>query len=102
MHFYEDVIKDPLLTHLFQSVNIGDLAEHQVEVLTMVMGGRKGPSPDLMHRVHVRLATSQEQFDAMLGHLKTRLLSNAFEPLDTKRIISSSRGYPQAIVTGPS
>ncbi len=101
-HFYEDVIKDPLLSHLFRRVNIGDLAEHQVEVLIMVMGGRRGPSPDRIHRVHVRLEISEAQFDAMLGHLRSRLLSNGFEPLDTERIISSYRGYQQAIVAEAS
>ncbi|MGA7096450.1 MAG: hypothetical protein WB245_02660 [Acidimicrobiia bacterium] len=101
-HFYEDVIKDPLLSHLFRRVNIGDLAEHQVEVLTMVMGGRRGPGPDRIHGVHVRLEISDEQFDAMLGHLRARLLSNGFESSDTDRIISSYRGYQQAVVAGAS
>ncbi|MGC2241909.1 MAG: hypothetical protein WA726_13840 [Acidimicrobiia bacterium] len=101
-HFYEDVIKDPLLSHLFRRVNIGDLAEHQVEVLTMVMGGRRGPSPDRIHGVHVQLEISDQQFDAMLGHLRARLSSNGFESSDTERIISSYRGYQQAVVAGAS
>jgi len=97
--FYADVVKDPLLRDLFRTVSISDLAEHQADVLVMVMGGARSHSDRVIQHAHTGLRINAAQFDAMIQHLRRRLLSNGFDPVDTDQIITSYRGY-QPIVTG--
>lgn len=95
--FYEDVLKDPLLASLFARVTIPDLATHQVDVLVMVMGGRDSHTPRQIRHSHARLRISDAQFDAMLNHLRLRLISNDFEPRDADQIVASYRKYHGAV-----
>jgi hemoglobin len=97
--FYSDVVKDPLLRDIFRTVSISDLAEHQADVLVMVMGGARSHSDRVIRHAHTGLRINEAQFGAMILHLERRLLSNGFDQVDTDQIIESYRGY-QAIVTG--
>jgi hemoglobin len=97
--FYSDVVEDPLLGDIFRTVSISDLAEHQADVLVMVMGGARSHSDRVIRHAHTGLRINEAQFDAMILHLERRLLSNGFDQVDTDQIIESYRGY-QAMVTG--
>lgn len=97
--FYADVVKDPLLSDLFQRVSISELAEHQADVLVMVMGGARSHSERVIRHAHTGMRINESQFNAMIEHLKRRLLSNGFDQVDTDQIINSYRGY-QPIVIG--
>ncbi|MGB8362088.1 MAG: hypothetical protein WCE80_11890 [Acidimicrobiia bacterium] len=97
--FYADVVKDPLLKDLFMTVSISELAEHQADVLVMVMGGARSHSDRVIRHAHAGMKINDAQFDAMIQHLKRRLLSNGFDRADAEQIITSYRGY-QPVVTG--
>jgi hemoglobin len=96
--FYENVIQDPLLRDLFHGVSIGDLAEHQADVLMMVMGGAHSHTHRQIAHAHRGLDITSRQFGAMLRHLESQLLRHGFDPADTEQIIAAYRDY-QPVVT---
>jgi truncated hemoglobin YjbI len=95
--FYDDVVRDPLLADLFDKVSISDLAEHQADVLVMVMGGAHSHTHRQIEHIHRGFRISGDQFNAMIRHLENRLLTNGFDALDTDQIITSYRGYSAAV-----
>ncbi len=97
--FYDDVARDPQLAAFFEDVSISDLAEHQADVLVMVMGGAISHTHRQIQHAHGGMEISNEQFDVLLVHLEHRLLGHGFDPADVEQIIGSYRAY-QPFVTG--
>ncbi|MGB8360157.1 MAG: hypothetical protein WCE80_02025 [Acidimicrobiia bacterium] len=98
--FYAGVVEDPLLADLFHRADITELAEHQADVLIMVMGGAKSHTHRKIQHAHEGLGITVEQFDTMLKHLEDQLLTHGFEPADVKQILDAYRTY-QPVVTRP-
>jgi hemoglobin len=96
--FYEDMLSDPTLGRFFERVNITELAEHQTIFLAMVMGGSAAYTPNDVMRAHSHRGISPDDFEKMIGYLKSRLESNGFEPDGVQEIVATYRDY-QHLVT---
>lgn len=99
--FYADVAEDPLLAGLFHKADIAELAEHQADVLIMVMGGAQSHTHRQIQHAHEGMGISVEQFDAMLKYLEEQLLNHGFDSADVEQILDAYRAY-QPVVSGPN
>ena len=67
--FYERVLADPALSHLFTGVSIFRLKAHQFAFLSQALGGPKQYSGSSMRGAHSKIAIEQRHFDSVAVHL---------------------------------
>lgn len=71
--FYDKVLADPILTPMFEGVDMARQRRKQVMFLTVAFGGPAAYSGEGMRAAHRRLVEekglSDEHFDAVVGHL---------------------------------
>lgn len=67
--FYERVLADPSLNHLFTGVSMERLKGHQFAFLSQALGGPRQYDGASMKDAHARLAIEQSHFDSVAVHL---------------------------------
>ncbi len=67
--FYERVLADPALSHLFTGVSMSRLKAHQFAFLSQALGGPKQYSGSSMRGAHSKIAIEQRHFDSVAVHL---------------------------------
>lgn len=90
--FYEDVLADPRLAHLFDRVTITELAELQTRFLNMVMGGRSRQAADHVDEERT-LQVDEAGLEEVISHLETRLQKGGFEEQDVDYIVGVYRKH---------
>jgi hemoglobin len=71
--FYEKVLADARLAPFFRNVSMSRLHQHQVDFFCAVLGGADLYRGKNMVAAHAGMDISDEQFDAVAGHLVTTL-----------------------------
>ena len=75
--FYDKILTDPVLTPLFEGVDMERQRRKQVMFLTVAFGGPMAYSGDGLRAAHKRLVEEKglndDHFDAVIGHLADTL-----------------------------
>jgi hemoglobin len=74
--FYDRVLADESLAPHFEGTSMDELRDHQRQFLGMVTGGPVEYSGADMRAAHRHLALSDDDFDAVAGHLDAALRDN--------------------------
>jgi hemoglobin len=72
--FYDRVLHDDFLASKFEGVNLARLKRHQVDFLSVALGGDAVYSGGDLADVHQRLNISDEEFERVIDHLIATLL----------------------------
>ena len=75
-HFYDRIIKDPLLLPFFDGIDVRRQKRKQVAFLSTVFGGSTRYSGEDLRHAHGRLVArglSDQHFDAVADHLQSTL-----------------------------
>ena len=73
--FYKRVLSDPDLEEFFAETNMEVQKKHQVNFLTMALGGPKNYSGKDMRKAHAHLDLNDHHFDLIKKHLSETLAS---------------------------
>ncbi len=71
--FYQKVLADPVINHLFENVDMKRQIAKQKAFLTYAFGGAPNYEGKNMREAHKNLPLEEKHFDAVAGHLKTTL-----------------------------
>ena len=79
----EQLLLDPRLAARFADVDLGALARHQRDLITLLLGGEGTYTGRRLRHVHARLDLEERDFDAFLDHLE-----HALATMDTPRDVA--------------
>jgi len=77
--FYERVLADESIAHHFEGLSMDELRDHQAQFLSVVTGGPTEYTGADMRTAHAHLALSDDDFDAVAGHLDAALADNGVD-----------------------
>ncbi|MCU1481528.1 MAG: group 1 hemoglobin [Subtercola sp.] len=66
---YDRVTADPLLSEWFDGIDLRRLKAHQLDFLTVALGGPDEFGGRSIHEAHAGLAVTNAAFDAIVAHL---------------------------------
>ena len=96
--FYVRVLGDPLLSPVFEGVDMARLKRHQALFLSQALGGPKQYEGRDMEAAHAGLGITSDQFDAVAGHLVATLQHFQVEQEDIDTIVAVVAPLKEAIV----
>ncbi len=98
--FYGKVLADRDLVHHFEGVDLPRLKQHQVALVSQVMGGPAAYSGRSLQAAHARLAVTGEEFARVAAHLQGALV-DAGVPADiVERTLAAVGATRSDIVAG--
>ena len=68
-NFYSRILADELLQPMFATIDMDHLRRHQTRFLSFALGGPNQYTGRNMRRAHEGLGITEEQFNAVAGHL---------------------------------
>src|SRR5215216_2493709 len=86
--FYQRILSDPTLKPIFANIEMDHLRRHQVRFISYALGGPNQYSGRSMRRAHEGLGISEDQFDAVAGHLVDALATYGVPAELTDEVIS--------------
>eukprot|EP00397_Hematodinium_sp_SG-2012_P037848 GEMP01041088.1.p1 GENE.GEMP01041088.1~~GEMP01041088.1.p1 ORF type:complete len:181 (+),score=32.58 GEMP01041088.1:423-965(+) len=76
--FYDRVILDEKVRHIFGGLDVRKLAQHQTRFLTVAFGGNIGITPIDIREIHEHLGLKDAHFDAVLDNLMLTMIDFGF------------------------
>lgn len=98
--FYQQVLSTEELSSYFKKVNMVQLREHQIELLSYVMGGPETYRIDELKKAHQRLNIPNSHFDLAAAILQKSLSDASIEDRDVKTIMAVVETTRNLIVKG--
>jgi len=86
--FYEKVLGDPLLSPMFRGVDMARQKRHQALFISQALGGPKKYTGRDMFEAHKNLKVTDEQFDAVAGHLVASMNELGVETADVEQVVA--------------
>jgi len=96
--FYQMVLYDEQLRGYFDETDMESLRTHQMEFLSMVVGGPTDYSGTDMREAHATLDISQADFIVLVDYLEKALTQNGVSETQTAEIISAVASYEDAVL----
>lgn len=87
--FYTRILGDPLLKPAFDGVDMARQKRHQALFISQALGGPKEYDGRSMYEAHRHLNVSDEQFDAVAGHLVGTLRHFGVEQGDIDTVVGA-------------
>lgn len=97
--FYDRVLDDDQLRPFFDDADVDDLRAHQVLFLGSLAGGDLEYDGQSMAEAHADLGISDDDFDAVAGHLAESLEAYDVPEPATDAVVEAVADYRDDIVT---
>lgn len=96
--FYDRVLADESLAHHFDDVDMSEQRSHQTKFISAVTGGPIQYGGDDMRTAHEGLSITDEEFDAIAGHLDDALREFDVDGADREAVLEAIEGFRAEIV----
>lgn len=97
--FYERVLSDEQVNHLFEGVEMDTLRAHQTRFLSATTGGPVEYTGDSMEAAHRRLNVTREQFEIVAAHLEETLAAFDVPRDDIDAVMTAVATFEDDIVS---
>lgn len=85
--FYDSVLRSPVLSPYFRSVDMRRLIDHQTKFIAYLMGGPASFTNDHIARVHAHLGITDEAFDEAMDLMRETLEDHDYQEADISDVI---------------
>ena len=99
--FYDSVLRSPILSPYFRSVDMRRLIDHQTKFISFMMGGPASYTNDHLERVHANLGITNQAFSEAVDMLKETMEDHDFEDEDIDEVEGEVLSHKPYIVTKP-
>ncbi|PSL17375.1 group I truncated hemoglobin [Shimia abyssi] len=86
MTFYDMVLDDDAVGHVFENTDMAKLVDHQTKFVASLLGGPASFSDERLEQVHAHLGISHSDFDIVAGLLGDALAEHGMEPADIRAV----------------
>ncbi len=97
--FYKRVLSDSSLKSFFDSTDMGRQKQHQVNFISMALGGPNQYSGRSMRKAHETLKLTENHFNSVAGHLVETLKWAKVEEADINAVVETISPLKDDIVT---
>lgn len=96
--FYDRVLADDLVNHYFSDTDMQRQTAHQAQFISAVTGGPVEYTGEDMYAAHEGMEITEEEFDAIAGHLDDALVEFDVPPVDRDAVLTEIASYEDDIV----
>lgn len=96
--FYDRVMADELVNHYFEDVDMQQQIAHQAQFISSVTGGPVEYSGEDMYAAHEGMGITEEEFNAIAGHLDDALVEFDVPEGDRDAVLQDIGSYEGDIV----
>ncbi len=100
--FYEQVLESDMVGHHFLSFEMSRLVDHQTKFISSLMGGPASFTDEMLHRAHMRLGVTHEEFVEIVDLLRETLEEFDLPDADINAVCSTYLSKEPFIVVRPS
>jgi len=97
--FYDRVLASARLAPYFATCDMRRLIEHQTRYISAVMGGAASYDDDHLRDVHAPLGIGSEDFDEMLGHLRSAMDDRGYDAAEIDGLMRRISVLRRMVVT---